>query len=220
MKKFFLILSAVTLLLLTAFTSAPTKKNVLIIGDSVSQGYTKIATKELADIANIVHNPGNGKDTTNGLKYIDEWLAINKWDIIHLNWGLWDLCYRHPESKTQGKRDKVNGTIAVPIDDYAKNLEALVKKLKSSGAKLIFATTTYVPINEAGRFVEDATKYNKVAKEIMMRYDVTINPLYDHSLTIHPKYGKGDDDVHYTDEGYKALSIPVIEALKRAILEE
>lgn len=218
MKKIFLILSAVVLLTLTAL--APSKKNVLIIGDSVSQGYTRIATQELADIANIVHNPGNGKDTPNGLKYIDEWLAINKWDIIHFNWGLWDLCYRHPESKTQGNRDKVNGTVAVSLDDYAKNMEELVKRLKSSGAKLIFATTTYVPVNEAGRFVEDAVRYNRVAEEIMRRYDVTINPLYDHSLTIHPKYGKGDDDVHYTEEGCQALSVPVIEALKRAILEE
>lgn len=217
MKKIFLILSTVVLLLLTA--STPAKKNVLIIGDSVSQGYTSIAAAELSDIANIVHNPGNGKDTPNGIKYIDEWLAINKWDVIHFNWGLWDLCYRHPESKTQGNRDKVNGTIAVSIDDYAKNLEELVKKLKSSGAKLIFATTTYVPINEAGRFVDDVVKYNKVAEKIMKRYDITVNPLYKHSLTIHPKYGKGDDDVHYTEEGCKALLLPVIEALKRAIIE-
>ncbi|MFI3267421.1 MAG: SGNH/GDSL hydrolase family protein [Rikenellaceae bacterium] len=218
MKKIYFIFSAGVLLTLMAL--APAKKNVLIIGDSVSQGYTKIAAEELADIANIVHNPGNGKDTPNGLTYIDEWLAINKWDVIHFNWGLWDLCYRHPESKTQGMRDKVNGTVAVSIDDYAKNLEVLVKKLKSSGAKLIFATTTCVPINEAGRFVDDVVKYNKVAEEIMKRYDVTINPLYEHSLTIHPKYGKGDDDVHYTDEGCKALSVPVIEALKSVILGE
>lgn len=41
-------LSAIALLALTAFT--PTKKNVLIIGDSVSQGYTKIAAEVLTDI--------------------------------------------------------------------------------------------------------------------------------------------------------------------------
>ncbi|MFI3303723.1 MAG: SGNH/GDSL hydrolase family protein [Rikenellaceae bacterium] len=218
MKRLLFILSAIALLVLTA--STPAKKNVLVIGDSVSQGYTKIAANELCDIANIVHNPGNGKDTPNGLKYIDEWLALNDWDVIHFNWGLWDLCYRHPESKTQGNRDKENGTIAVPIDEYAKNLELLVVKLKSSGAKLIFATTTYVPVNEAGRFVEDAKRYNKVAEQIMKRHKVTINPLYDYSLKIHPKYGKGDDDVHYTDEGCEALAVPVIKSLKRAILKD
>ncbi|MFI3306305.1 MAG: SGNH/GDSL hydrolase family protein [Rikenellaceae bacterium] len=217
MKKLLFILSAVVLLTLTS--STPAKKNVLMIGDSVSQGYTKIAAEELGDIANVVHNPGNGKDTVNGLKFIDQWLALKDWDVIHFNWGLWDLCYRNLESKTQGYRDKDNGTIAVPIDEYATNLELLVVKLKSSGAKLIFATTTYVPVNEAGRFVEDAKRYNKVAEQIMKRHKVTINPLYDYSLKIHPNYGKGDDDVHYTDEGCAALSVPVIKCLEKALLK-
>lgn len=218
MKKLLFILSAIALLVLTS--SAPAKKNVLMIGDSVSQGYTKIAAEELGDVANVVHNPGNGKDTVNGLKFVDNWLSLEHWDVIHFNWGLWDLCYRNPESKTQGYRDKENGTIAVPIDEYAKNLEMLVVKLKSSGAKLIFATTTCVPVNEAGRFVEDAKRYNKVAEEIMKRHNVTVNPLYDYSLKIHPKYGKGDDDVHYTEEGCAALAVPVIKSLKRAILKK
>lgn len=217
MKKIFLLLSIFAFLLITA--SVPIRKNVLVIGDSISIGYTEIVADELADIANVVHNPGNGKDTNNGLEHIDEWLALNKWDVIHFNWGLWDLCYRHPESKVQGNRDKVNGTIAVPIDDYAKNLELLVEKLKTSGAKLIFATTTYVPDKEAGRYVEDVDRYNKVAEKIMKRHKVTINKLYDYSLKIHPKYGKGDDDVHYTEGGYDALSVPVVNSIRRAILK-
>lgn len=215
MKKIYLILSAVAFLTLAAL--APAKKNVLIIGDSISIGYTKVVVKELADVANVVHNPGNGKNTANGLEYIDEWLADTKWDVIHFNWGLWDLCYRHEESITQGNRDKVNGEITASVDEYAKNLEELVKKLKSTGAELIFATTTCVPVNEAGRFVEDVAKYNKVAVEIMNRYDITINPLYEHSLSVHPKYGNGDDDVHYTEQGYEALSVPVVGFIMNAI---
>ncbi|MFI3264736.1 MAG: SGNH/GDSL hydrolase family protein [Rikenellaceae bacterium] len=215
MKKIYFAFSVIAILVFTA--STPAKKNILVIGDSISIGYTKFVEEELGDIANIAHNPGNGKDTNNGLKYIDEWLEMNNWDIIHFNWGLWDLCYRHDDSTTQGKRDKVNGTIAVPIDEYAKNLELLVERLKASGAELIFATTTCVPANEAGRFTDDVKKYNKVAEEIMKRHKITITPLYNHSLKIHPKYGNGDDDVHYTDEGYKALSAPVIKSLKKAL---
>ncbi len=215
MKKIFFAFSVIAILIFSA--STPAKKNILVIGDSISIGYTKFVAEELGDIANIVHNPGNGKDTGNGLKYIDEWLEMNKWDIIHFNWGLWDLCYRHDDSTTQGNRDKVNGTIAVPIDEYAKNLESLVEKLKASGAELIFATTTCVPVNEAGRFTDDVKKYNKVAEEIMKRHKITITPLYNHSLKIHPKYGNGDDDVHYSNEGYKALATPVIKSLKKAL---
>lgn len=215
MKKVYLFLSTIVLLVLVA--STPAKKSVLIIGDSISIGYTAAVARELADIADVVHNPGNGQDTNNGLEHIDQWLAAGSWDVIHFNWGLWDLCYRHPEATTQGKRDKVNGTLSVSIDEYAKNLEELVVKLKATGAELIFATTTYVPVNEAGRFTEDVKIYNRVAEQIMKRYNIKVNPLYNHSLKIHPKYGKGDDDVHYTDEGYAALSVPVIKSVKKAL---
>lgn len=215
MKKLLFTLSTLALLLLTA--SAPAKKNVLIIGDSISIGYTPFVAKELAEVANVLHNPGNGQETGYGLEHIDEWLAMGSWDVIHFNWGLWDLCYRHPEATTQGNRDKVNGTLTWTVDEYAKNLELLVEKLEATGATLIFATTTYVPVNEAGRFVEDAERYNKAALQIMKRHKIAITPLYKHSLKIHPKYGKGDDDVHYSDEGYRALSLPVIKSIKRAL---
>ncbi len=215
MKRFYFLFLVVVACLFTAAT--PAKKSVLIIGDSISIGYTEFVAAELADVANVVHNPGNAQDTTKGLANIDEWLAAGKWDVIHFNWGLWDLCYRNVDSKTQGNRDRESGTIAVPLDEYAKKLELLLEKLEATGAKLIFATTTYVPINEAGRFVLDVQRYNRVAEEIMERHNVTINPLYSLSLKVHPKYGNGDDDVHYSKEGYSILAKPVIKEIKKKL---
>ncbi|MEX5491452.1 hypothetical protein ABFV43_21925, partial [Pseudomonas fulva] len=83
---------------------------------------------------------------TIGLEKIDKWLAAEKkWDVIHFNWGLWDLCYRNPTSKNQGNRDKVNGKILSTPEEYEKDLEKLVARLKTTGAKLIWANTTVVP---------------------------------------------------------------------------
>lgn len=194
------------------------KSQILIIGDSISIGYTGFVRGELEDLADVSHNPGNGKYTGYGLDSIASWIGDEKWDIIQFNWGLWDLCYRHPDSKVQGNRDKINGTLTSTPEEYKKQLEAIVKiMLNKSDAKLIFVTTTYVPIAEEGRFTEDAIKYNKIAKQIMKVNGVKINDIYEVSKEIHLKYGKGDDDVHYSSEGYEALGQHIVDFLRDEI---
>ena len=152
----------------------PKLPNVLILGDSISIGYTRAVRKLLAGEANVQRplnerrdGPSNCGPTPRGLENIDAWLGETKWDVIHFNWGLHDLCYRNPESKTQGNRDKVNGKLAVSTEEYRENLEKLVARMQRTGAKLIWASTTVVPEGEAGRFVGDDAKYNAVAAVVM-----------------------------------------------------
>lgn len=198
----------------TAFTHKKVK--ILIIGDSISIGYTPFVQKDLENIAEVMHNPGNGKHTGNGLKKMKDWIGDTDWDIIQFNWGLWDLCYRHPDSKVQGKRDKVNGSITYTIEEYEQNLDALIKLMKEkSDAQLIFVTTTYVPENEAGRHAQDAITYNEVARKIMEANGVAINDIYKKSISIHNKYGKGNDDVHYSKQGYAKLGKQITRFLKK-----
>ena len=68
----------------------PGLPRVLLIGDSISIGYTLPVRELLKGKANVHRIPGNGGPTTNGLKNLDEWLA-GKWDVIHFNFGLHDL---------------------------------------------------------------------------------------------------------------------------------
>ena len=91
---------------------------ILIIGDSISIGYTPYVQEMFQGRAEVVHHKGNAQHTGTGLEKIDEWLGNESWDLIHFNWGLWDLCYRHPESKNQGHRDKERGTLTTPLDVY------------------------------------------------------------------------------------------------------
>lgn len=191
---------------------------ILIIGDSISNGYTPFVQETLKDFADVFHNPGNAQHTGKGLKNIEKWIAEDEWDIIQFNWGLWDLCYRHPDSKVQGKRDKINGKITFNAEDYETNLDAIVKLIrKKSDAKLIFVTTSYVPDQEAGRFMDDAIKYNKIARRVMKANGVKINDIYEISKGIHFDFGKGDNDVHYTKEGYKLLGNRISDFLKKEI---
>ncbi len=149
--KHFLLVVAVFLVLTSADKPKP---KVLIIGDSISIGYTPFVKEALKDDAIVVHNKGNAQDTGTGLKRLDEWLGDKKWDVIQFNWGLWDLCYRHPESTVQGHRDKINGELTTTLENYSKNLEVLVGRLQKTNAKLIFVTTWDVPLTDSGEITD------------------------------------------------------------------
>ncbi|MFK7852314.1 MAG: SGNH/GDSL hydrolase family protein [Akkermansiaceae bacterium] len=191
--------------------------NILILGDSISIGYTKLVREGLAGKANVVRPKANCGDTPRGLASIDKWLGDNNWDVIHFNWGLWDLCYRHPDSKAQGKRDKVNGSIAVPLPEYEANLEKLVARLKQTGANLIWASTTVVPKGEVGRVPGDEIKYNTAAAKIMAKHGVTINDLHALSSKLEPEFFVGPGDVHFTKEGSTELAKQVVAAVSKSL---
>lgn len=200
-----LLIASLLVILLTG--GIQNKPRILIIGDSISIGYMPFVKQKMADRADVVHNPGNAQHTGTGLEKIEEWVGDGKWDIVQFNWGLWDLCYRHPDSKVQGNRDKVKGDVTYTVEAYAANLDSLATRLKTlTRAKLIFVTTTYVPENEAGRFQNDALRYNEAAKKVMKKHSILVNDLYEPSIPIHREDGKGSDDVHYSNQGYEKLS--------------
>jgi len=203
----------VLIILFTSFTEQ--KPRILIIGDSISNGYMPFVEKYFADKAIVKHNPGNAQHSGFGLQKIREWIGDEKWDIIQFNWGLHDLCYRSPQSKVYGNRDKINGKITFTPEEYGKNLEELVLRLKKTGAKLIFATTTYVPQGEAGRFTDDVKRYNDLALNIMKKHNIQVNSLNNISKKIHKKHLLAEGDVHYSARGYELLAEPVIEIITK-----
>lgn len=193
--------------------------NVLIIGDSISIGYTGPVTTLLKDVANVQRVKVNCGDTNFGRKNLKNWLGSTHWDLIHFNWGLHDLCYHNPKSKERGNRDKVNGAIAVPLLEYEKNLEALVLQLKEVGATLVWASTTRVPQDEPGRIVADALYYNAAAEKIMKRHGVAIDDLYTTTLGFDSSIAAATGDVHYTKKGYDKLAEQVAKSIHASLKE-
>src|SRR5207247_1734668 len=84
----------------------PKLPRVLLIGDSISMGYTQPVRELLKGKANVHRIGENGGPTTNGLKNLTQSLGEGKWDVIHFNWGLHDI-----------KIDK-SGKHQVPIEEY------------------------------------------------------------------------------------------------------
>ena len=205
------------LLVLTLSLGAKDLPKALLIGDSISIGYTPHVVAALKGKVEVRHHKGNAQHTGTGLKMLDRWLGETDWDVIHFNWGMWDLCYRHPQSKVQGRRDKERGTLTTPFEQYEKNLDQLAARLKKAKAKLIWAHTTTVPKGEAGRKVGDDDKYNEAAARVMKKHGIRINDLNSLTDGFSAELFVKPGDVHYKAEGSKEIGQAVAKEISKAL---
>ncbi len=195
----------------------PRLPRVLVIGDSISIGYTPFVKAFLKGLAQVAHNPGNAGDTWRGLKNLDKWLGKEKWDLIHFNWGLWDLAWRKQTPRGPRGLDKKKGKLTSTLEQYTTNLRILTARLKATGARLVWAATTPVPPGEPGRFQGDAAKYNQAAAGIMKKLGIPTDDLF--SLVkswkrdLHIKKG----NVHFRPEGYQLLGLQVSRSILHAL---
>ena len=199
------------------------KPSVLILGDSISIGYTPAVREKLKDQAVVVRpmrdaqHAENCAGTNNGVRHIDRWLKLGdgRWDVIHFNFGLHDLKRVHPETG-QNSNDPDDPHQAPP-ERYEKQLTEIVQKLKKTGATLIFATTTPVPRGGVKPFrdVDDPARYNEIARNVMERHGVKVNDLYTFAQ---PRLATIQQpvNVHFTREGSLALAEQVVKTIQRA----
>ncbi|MDG1895949.1 MAG: hypothetical protein P8J37_13670 [Fuerstiella sp.] len=118
---------------------------VLLIGDSISIGYT-VPVRELLKGKANVHRPlTNCGPTTKGVTEIKKWLGDGKWNVIHFNFGLHDLKYMGPKGQNLADPNADGSHQQVPPVEYEANLRKLVAVLKNTDAKLIWRSTTPVP---------------------------------------------------------------------------
>ena len=189
---------------------------VLIIGDSISLGYTSTVVESLKGKANVIHSPGNSQGTTHGLANLSSWLGDRKWDVIHFNWGLHDLKHVKVAGTSQNSND-FNDPQQADLPTYSANLTKLVSQLKATGSKLIFATTTPYPAGvKPARAPENAAKYNEAALKIMTKYNVKVNDLYSLVLPQLEKIQK-PVNVHFHKEGSIQMGKKVAQVIEELL---
>jgi len=198
---------------LVQIEDVPGLPRVLLIGDSISIGYTPPVRELLNGKANVHRPPVNCASTLVGLKSLEAWLGDKKWDVIHFNWGLHDLKYIDEKGALVAV-DK--GKQQVPLDEYERNLRQLVQQLKKTGAKLIWCATTPVPEGAAGRVPGDEVKYNEAAASVMKDNGVEISDLHAFAASKlrdiqHPK------NVHFTTEGSRRLAEVVAAKIEKVL---
>ncbi len=197
---------------------------VLILGDSISIGYTPLVRELLKDLAEVVRpvkddgSPENCEGTTKGVQELERWLGDGKWDVIHFNFGLHDLKHIDPETGKNSMNPK--DPQQAPLKKYRQNLDDIVERLKQTGAHLIFATTTPYPNPVDGplRKPGEPQKYNEAALKVMKKHQVQVNDLYSF---VKPQMEKLmiKKNVHFTDEGSRALAGEVVRFIKPVIMK-
>ena len=181
----------------------PKLPRVLLIGDSISCGYSGVVTTLLAGKYHV-DRLGTSRAINDPVLIAETkmMLADNKYVAIHFNNGLHGF---HLDGPTYGK--------------YLRDYVALLKKL-GGGAKLIWGASTPIIRNDDVNTLSDANakviERNAVALPIMQEDGIPVDDLYQAVV------GKGElrnvgDGYHYNGAGYDVLGKAVVEAVKQAV---
>ncbi len=174
----------------------PGLPRVLLLGDSISRGYTLNVRAALAGKANIHRAPENCGPTANALKKLPLWLGDGKWDVIHFNFGIHDR--------------------ETPIADYEQRLETIVARLQATGARLIWASST--PLPEQSQYGPNAAiiQRNEVAVRVMAKHGIPVDDLYQ---LIVPRLAdlQNTNDVHFKNQGYAVLGKQVASSITASL---
>jgi len=175
----------------------PKLPRVLLIGDSVSRGYTQAVRKALAGKANVHRAPANCGPTASGIKNIDVWLGDGKWSVIHFNFGIHDR--------------------NTPLPDYTQRLEQLIARMKQTGARLVWATTTPIPDDPPKKqSAASIVERNQAAAGVMQKHGVVIDDLFA-AITPHLAEMQNPNDVHFNGAGYDFLGQTVAASIESAL---
>jgi len=194
---------------------------LLILGDSISIGYTPFVKEALQGQVNVYRSvkadgsPENSGDSGVGLTKLDRWLGETQWDVIHFNFGLHDF-----KRLTPGMGVNSNDPTQpayTSLEQYKVNIEKIVERLKKTGAILIFATTTPFPDGVIpSRIPEDSINYNKVAIEIMNKHNVIINDFYSLMLPKLTEY-QLPVNVHFNKQGLQYMSEQTVKIVQQQL---
>jgi lysophospholipase L1-like esterase len=175
----------------------PKLPRVLLIGDSVSRGYTQAARKALAGKANVHRAPENCGPTANGLKKLDVWLGDGKWDVIHFNFGIHDR--------------------ATPLADYTQRLDQLIERMQKTDAKLVWCSTTPIPDDAAKKqSAVSIVERNQAAAEVMKKRGIATDDLFT-AITPHLAEMQNPNDVHFNAAGYDFLGQQVANSIEAVL---
>lgn len=195
----------------------PDLPKVLLVGDSISIGYTDPVRQRLRSKANVHRVRANCHATGRGIVSLREWLGTQHWDLIVFNFGLHDVSLVKGEPRTR-------------LGLYRNRLRTLIEMMRPSTRKIMWVNTTPVTpecekrmrrrvVDEPHLFVRrdrDVFRYNEAARAIMDEQGIPIVDLY--ALALPKLYEiQIPRNVHFTDDGYDLLGQAVAEAIAQEL---
>jgi len=208
-----LVSAAVAIFAMVSLPASAELPTVLLIGDSIREGYAPLVAKKLEGVAVVRSPKQNCGDTAMTQASIDVWLAESKPLIVHWNNGLHDL-----------KRSKKTSLYQVPIPDYSANLKIVAGAIRKVTPHVLFATTTPI-VDERHTatdaafnwFDKDVRAYNEKAAGTLLPLGIVIHDL---NRIVHdgdPVKLLDKDGAHFTPEGYERLADAVADSIRRKL---
>lgn len=173
---------------------------VLLIGDSITNGYQEIVRETLRGKCYVDYiSTSYTLNSSFFFKLIVNYMNNNKYDVIHLNQGL------HGFSMSK--------------KTYKEKLRKIISKIPSS-SKVILAESTIV--NKQGnktvdkRWGKKLEERNGAVNELVKEMNLSINHLFEVSKNI-PNDLRNEDGTHYLCGGYQMLAIEVVSAIEKKL---
>ena len=189
-----------------AANANPALPNVLLIGDSIANGYLEPVTKALAGKANVeawITPTSQGDKSLPGK--IADICAAQKYAVIHFNLGL--------HGWQPGR---------IPEGQFEPLTHTLVQSLKKSAPQAVLIWATITPVSVKGEpeklnpeIQPTIEQHNALATKVMKEEGVTINDL-DALLRPHLNLMAGDM-FHWKPEAREMMARAVSEAIVKAL---
>ena len=182
---------------------------VVLIGDSIRMGYQPFVAEKCEDVE--VWGPAeNCRHSLWALDHFPVWVANQKPDIVHVNFGIHDAV---PQE---------DGKHQILLEQYRLCLQRFIARVKNLGkTRMIWATITplYSPIEGTPmadwpiREEANINAYNTAALEIVEKEGIPVNDLHD--VIIRNDFTRCliADGCHMTEFGNEVLSDAVVEAI-------
>lgn len=217
MKNIFL------LLILSLFLGACSKDSdhhdqVLLIGDSISRGYSTFVREKLDGqytVSTLVdpyepQNVMNARNTWHTLYWIDYMLEqCHNCKVIVWNNGIWNASRQDVSAAESDPRHYWTSTA-----QYESDLAQIAAKMKATGARVIFMTSTRLPPSTAYFFdVGRENELNTSAKNILPALGVEVYDLGALSQTFSLDMHDGTGSPHWGDGANNLLADFVVNAI-------
>ncbi|MBX3254406.1 MAG: SGNH/GDSL hydrolase family protein [Chitinophagaceae bacterium] len=214
MKRLFLILPGLLMVLLSAFTVMQ-KKKVIFFGDSITQagvgpqGYITVLQQTLAkmgksDQFDLIGAGIGGNKVYDLYLRLEEDVLSKKPDLVFVYIGINDVWH---------KRTHGTGTDA---DKFEKFYNKLIDKIQATGAKVVICTPTVIgeKKDNVNELDGDLNKYAEIIRSIAKNKSVALLDLhksvvnYIHQHNPENKYSGvlTSDGVHMNEEGNRFLA--------------
>ena len=186
------------------------KPGVLVVGDSISLGYTPDVRAALPQV-DVIHSPCNDMSTSNAMalrgmerdaegseRNMDSWVGYRPhWKVITFNHGFWDIA---------------PNTQATSLEEYASNLRAEAMLYQAHADHVIFVLSTQVSPKWTAFTEADVEARNQVASQVMAELDVPVLDLNAVSAPINDTE-HDSSNIHWTAAGYSVLGAAVAQAI-------